>query len=116
MRPHHLTVTAFGPFPGTVAVDFDDLAAGGLFLLQGETGAGKTTLLDALGFALYGRVPGERNAARRLRSDHTAAVARTEVCLEVTLAGRRLRVTRSPEQARPKKRGAGITSEPARVL
>ena len=70
MRPHRLRVTAFGAFGGTVEVSFDELASSGLFLLHGETGAGKTTLLDAIGFALYGRVPGERGKARRLRSDH----------------------------------------------
>ncbi len=55
---------------GTEQVAFDDLE--GLFLLHGETGAGKTTLLDAIAFALYGRVPGERGSAKRLRSDHAA--------------------------------------------
>src|SRR5580693_125515 len=75
MRPHRLRVTAFGAFGGTVEVSFDDLASAGLFLLHGDTGAGKTTLLDAIGFALYGRVPGERGKARRLRSDHAAAGA-----------------------------------------
>ena len=63
MRPHRLRVTAFGAFGGTVEVSFEDLACSGLFLLHGETGAGKTTLLDAIGFALYGRVPGERGKA-----------------------------------------------------
>ena len=116
MRPHSLEVTAFGAFAGTVRVDFDELAAGGLFLLHGETGAGKTTLLDAVGFALYGRVPGERGAAKRLRSDHAAATERTSVCLEATISGRRLRITRTPEQARAKKRGTGTTTEQASVL
>ncbi len=116
MRPHRLRVTAFGPFADTVEVDLDALAASGLFLLQGETGAGKTTLLDALGFALYGSVPGARNKAGRLRSDVAAPDVRTAVQLEVTLAGRRLRVTRSPEQERPKKRGDGFTKEQASVL
>ncbi|MGQ0625775.1 MAG: AAA family ATPase [Sporichthyaceae bacterium] len=116
MRPHRLQVTAFGAFAGAVTIDFDDLAASGLFLLRGETGAGKSTLLDALGFALYGRVPGERGTARRLRSDHAEPATRTEIALEATLGGRRMRVTRSPEQERPKVRGTGTTSEPAKVL
>src|SRR5581483_2057271 len=116
MRPHRLRVTAFGAFGGTVEVCFDDLAASGLFLLHGETGAGKTTLLDAIGFALYGRVPGERGKARRLRSDHAPAEVPTEVLLEATIGGRRLRITRKPEQARPKRRGDGFTTEQARVL
>src|SRR6201992_1157665 len=98
MRPHRLRVTAFGAFAGSEQVVFDDLD--GLFLLHGETGAGKTTLLDAIAFALYGRVPGARGTARRLRSDHAAPGPATEVQLEATVGGRRLRVTRRPEQQR----------------
>jgi DNA repair protein SbcC/Rad50 len=113
MRPHRLRVTAFGAFAATEQVVFDDLE--GLFLLHGETGAGKTTLLDAIAFALYGRVPGERGTARRLRSDHAAPGTATEVELEATIGGRRLRITRRPEQERPKRSGAGITREPASV-
>jgi exonuclease SbcC len=116
MRPHRLTLTAFGAFPGSVTVDLDELASGGLFLLQGETGAGKTTLLDAIGYALYGQVPGERGRAKRLRSDHAEPQTRTSVSLEATVAGRRIRVTRSPEQDRPKHRGSGVTTVPAKVL
>ena len=116
MRPHRLRVTAFGAFGGTVEVCFDDLASAGLFLLHGETGAGKTTLLDAIGFALYGRVPGERGKARRLRSDHAVPGAPTEVQLEATMGGRRMRITRKPEQQRPKRRGEGSTTEQAKIL
>jgi exonuclease SbcC len=116
MRPHRLRVTAFGAFGGTVEVSFEDLACSGLFLLHGETGAGKTTLLDAIGFALYGRVPGERGKARRLRSDHAAPGTSTEVQLEAMLGGRRMRITRKPEQERAKIRGTGTTTEQARVL
>jgi DNA repair protein SbcC/Rad50 len=113
VRPHRLRVTAFGAFAGTEEVRFAELD--GLFLLHGETGAGKTTLLDAIAYALYGRVPGDRGKARRLRSDHAAPAARTEVELELTIGGRRLRVTRSPEWQRPKKNGAGTTTAPASV-
>jgi exonuclease SbcC len=116
MRPHRLRVTAFGAFGGTVEVCFDDLAGAGLFLLHGETGAGKTTLLDAIGFALYGRVPGERGKARRLRSDHAAPGTPTEVQLEATVGSRRMRITRKPEQQRPKRRGGGTTTEQAKIL
>jgi len=113
MRPHRLRVTAFGAFAGTEEVRFDDLE--GLFLLHGETGAGKTTLLDAIAFALYGRVPGERGKAKRLRSDHAAVGVTTEVELEATIGGRRLRITRSPEQERPKRSGTGMTKMQASV-
>jgi exonuclease SbcC len=116
MRPHLLRVTAFGAFGGTAEVSFDALSDSGLFLLHGETGAGKTTLLDAIGFALYGRVPGERNKTKRLRSDHASASARTEVTFETTIGDRHLRITRRPQQVRPKLHGPGTTSEPARIL
>src|SRR4029079_8137401 len=104
MRLHRWRVEAFGPFAGVEEVDFDDLA--GLFLLHGPTGAGKSSVLDAVCFALYGQLPGARAARRpHLRSDHAAADAAPRVVLEVTIGGRRLEVTRSPEWQRPKKRG-----------
>jgi exonuclease SbcC len=116
MRPHSLRLTAFGPFAATVSVDIDALATSGLFLLHGATGAGKTTLLDGIGFALFGRVPGVRNEAKQLRSDYAAVGVRPEVQLVATCGGRRIRVTRSPAWERPKARGAGTTTEQARVL
>ncbi|MDQ1678350.1 MAG: repair protein SbcC/Rad50 [Actinomycetota bacterium] len=113
MRLHRLTVTAFGPYRDTQTVDFEALGADGLFLLHGETGAGKTTVLDAVAFALFGVVPGARNQARRLRSDHADPSAHPEVQLELTVQGRRIRLVRSPEYSRPKRRGEGFTTQPA---
>ncbi|MET9395933.1 SMC family ATPase, partial [Streptomyces sp. NPDC006624] len=118
MRLHRLTVTAFGPFGGTQSVDFDDLSAAGLFLLHGPTGAGKTSVLDAVCYALYGSVPGARQGTGQgtsLRSDHAAPAVRTEVALELTVAGRRLEVTRQPPWERPKKRGTGTTVDKAQT-
>ncbi|WP_127782203.1 SMC family ATPase [Rhodococcus sp. X156] len=115
MRLHSLQVSAFGPFAGTEQVDFDTLGADGLFLLHGETGAGKTTVLDAVAFALFGRVPGARSEAKRLLSDHAAPGARPEVTLELTVGGRRMRIVRSPEYQRPKRRGTGSTKEQAKA-
>ena len=116
MRVHRLRVDAFGSFAGSETVDFDRLGQAGLFLLTGPTGAGKTTLLDAVGFALYGQVPGERDRAKRLRSDHAPAGVATEVQLDFTVAGRRFEVTRRPEQERPKTRGTGMTRDQAKVV
>ncbi|SDE24082.1 AAA family ATPase [Nocardioides lianchengensis] len=115
MRLHHLEITAFGPFPDTVEVDFDQLSGAGLFLLSGPTGAGKTSVLDAVCFALYGDVPGDRATARRLRSDQAASGVAPRVTLEATLSGRRFRLVRSPAWERPKKRGSGTTSQQASV-
>ncbi|GAA3836533.1 SMC family ATPase [Streptomyces coacervatus] len=115
MRLHRLDITAFGPFGGSQTVDFGELSAAGLFLLHGPTGAGKTSVLDAVCYALYGSVPGARQSGQglALRSDHAATGTRTGVTLELTVAGRRLEVTRQPPWERPKKRGSGTTLEKA---
>ena len=115
MRLHLLEITAFGPFADTVAVDFDELSEAGLFLLSGATGSGKTSVLDAVCFALYGDVPGDRGSAKRLRSDQADPAARPMVRLEASLAGRRFRIVRSPSWARAKKRGSGTTVQQASV-
>ncbi|GAB2863121.1 AAA family ATPase [Nocardioides pacificus] len=116
MRLHQLEISAFGPFADTVEVDFDELSESGLFLLAGPTGAGKTSILDAVCFALYGDVPGDRSAARRLRCDTAPEGAAPRVVLDCTLGDRRFRITRSPAWERPKKRGTGTTTEQAKVL
>ncbi|MGW2889703.1 AAA family ATPase [Streptomyces griseoruber] len=119
MRLHRLDLTAFGPFGDAQSVDFDDLSAAGLFLLHGPTGAGKTSVLDAVCYALYGSVPGARQSVQgqglTLRSDHAAPGTRTEVTLELTVAGRRLEITRQPPHERAKKRGTGTTVEKAQT-
>jgi len=117
MRLHRLAITGFGPFAGSEQIDLDALASSGLFLIHGPTGAGKTSILDAICFALYAAVPGARAGARAgLRSDHAAEGVVPEVTLEFTAAGRRLRVCRSPEFSRAKKRGTGETTVPAKVV
>jgi exonuclease SbcC len=107
MRLHTLRLQAFGPFAGTHTVDFDALSTDGLFLLHGDTGAGKSTIFSAICFALYGKPPGDRDLL--LRSHHAPGDLLTEVTLEVTLAGRRLRIDRIPQQTRPKRAGTGET-------
>ena len=117
MRIRRLEIQAFGPFAGREIIDFEQLSAAGLFLLNGPTGAGKTSVLDAICFALYGSVPGARQDGRRLRSDHADPSTVPEVVCEFTARGRTFEVTRSPAWHRPSKRAAhGTTPEQAKTL
>ncbi len=117
MRVHSLEMTAFGPFADTQAVDFGPLNEAGLFLLTGQTGAGKTSILDAICFGLFGQVPGERDKAKAYRSQHAAPDVVPRVVLEVTVQGRRLRLTRQPPWSRPSRRArSGRVDEKARAV
>lgn len=111
MRIHKLQIQAFGPFAGSEEINFDELADGGLFLLDGPTGAGKSSILDAICYALYGSLPGSRAGSRQIRSDHAPADLTPEVVCELTIGDRRFEVTRSPAWMRPSKRGKNKTTE-----
>ncbi|MDX9708546.1 MAG: SMC family ATPase [Trichloromonas sp.] len=111
MRPLTLTLSAFGPFPGTETIRFSDLGENPLFLINGPTGAGKTTLLDAICFALYGKTTGDEREGAQMRCDLARADMLTEVNLEFELAGHRFRIRRVPEQQRPKTKGEGTTTQ-----
>lgn len=115
MRLHRLELAGFGPFRDRQVVDFDAFADDGIFLITGRTGAGKSSVLDGVAFALYGNVPRYDGPDKRLRSDHCAPDDPTEVSLEFTIGDVRWKVVRSPDYARPKLRGGGMTTEPARA-
>jgi DNA repair exonuclease SbcCD ATPase subunit len=53
-------LAGFGAFAKRTEVDFDRLSKHGLYLIVGETGSGKTTIFDAVTYALYGKVAGNR--------------------------------------------------------
>jgi exonuclease SbcC len=110
VKPHHLVIEAFGPYAERVAIDFDALSDEGLFLIHGSTGAGKTFLLDAMSFALYGEVSGERGV-KGLRSDHAPPQAVPRVELDFSAGGARYRVERTPPYTATKLRGSGTTEK-----
>lgn len=116
MKLHRLVLEGFGPFLERQVVDFDAFAADGIFLISGRTGAGKSSVLDGVCYALFGGVPRYDGGERRLRSDHCEPDDPTEVSLEFTVGDRRWRVTRSPEYERPKKNGAGFTTQSPQAL
>ncbi len=111
MRPLTLTLSAFGPFPGSETIRFSDFGDNPLFLINGPTGAGKTTLLDAICFALYGKTTGDEREGAQMRCDLAATDTLTEVSFEFELGGHRFRIRRVPEQQRPKAKGEGTTTQ-----
>ena len=115
MRPRRLVVRAFGPFAGEETVAFSELAADGIFTISGRTGAGKTSLLDAICFALYGEVPGDRLGSG-LRSHHAVPTLETSVELEFSVRGDEYLVHRIPDQERAAKRGNKTTKAKHKVV
>lgn len=111
MKPRRLTMHAFGPYAGTEVVDFDLLDDEGLFLISGRTGAGKTFLLDAVTFALFGEVAGERTVPS-LRSDFADPQAEPRVSLEFRTQQADWLVERVPRHERARLRGSGAVAKP----
>jgi exonuclease SbcC len=111
MRLHSLVLEAFGPFASRQEIDFDQLGASGLFLLEGPTGAGKTSILDALTFALYGGLSGRAAVPDRQHSHFAEPAVEPFVELEFSVRAIRHRIRRTPEWQRPKKRNSGFTRQ-----
>ena len=115
MRPLSLTLSAFGPYAGTVTLPMVDLGRSGLYLVTGDTGAGKTTIFDAITFALYGEASGSNREPGMLRSKYAEPSARTYVELEFAYGDKTYRVKRTPAYERPALRGGGVTRETAKA-
>ncbi|MEI6128155.1 MAG: SMC family ATPase, partial [Pseudomonadota bacterium] len=115
MKPLRLTMQAFGPYAQRQFLDFEPLATRPFFLIHGPTGAGKTTILDAMCYALYGETSGGERQGDQMKSDYNAADSAAEVTFDFRLGEKAYRVTRSPEQLRPRKRGDGTTKTPQKA-
>lgn len=113
MKPLEITVSAFGPYAGSVRIPLSKLGEQGIFLITGDTGAGKTTLFDAICFALFGEVSGSNREVDSLRSDFASPSTKTFVDLKFSHHGETYRILRNPAYLRPKKSGEGTTKETA---
>lgn len=111
MHLHSMTLQALGPFAGRHTIDFAELGASGIFLLEGPTGAGKSTIIDALVFALYGKVASKEASEDRLRSAHATPDTETFVDVVLESGSGIYRIRRSPRYERPKKSGRGTTTQ-----
>ena len=101
MKPCKVEFQAFGPYAGYELVDFEKLAAKGLFLICGKTGTGKTMILDAITFALYGKSSGHgRDDFEAMRCTNAAFDATTFVRFEFENNGSYYRFERRLERKR----------------
>lgn len=107
MRPLRLEMTAFGPYPKEVILDFAILANQSMFLITGPTGSGKTSILDAIVYALYGQTSGGLRDGSDMRSDYADTTTPTSVVFEFQVGDHRYRMERTPKQELQKKRGTG---------
>lgn len=115
MRPIRLVLRAFGPYADEQVIDFRKLGKRTFFLIHGPTGAGKTSILDGICFALYGDTSGVGRTGKLMRSDHAHPDVLTEVTFDFSIGREQYRITRSPEQERPRKKGEGSTTEKPRA-
>ena len=97
MMPLNLTISAFGPYPEQIIIDFTQFQESGLFLITGPTGSGKTMIFDAIVFALYGKSSGQMRESDSLRCDHAAKETPTYVEYSFALHDQIYTVKRSPK-------------------
>lgn len=97
MMPISLTLSAFGPYPDTITIDFESFQEGGLFLITGPTGSGKTMIFDAMIFALYGKTSGQIRQTDSLRCDHALNEIPTFVEFSFSLHQQNYTIKRNPK-------------------
>ena len=97
MMPISLTLSAFGPYPDTITIDFESFQEDGLFLITGPTGSGKTMIFDAMIFALYGKTSGQIRQTDSLRCDHALNEISTFVEFSFSLHQQNYTIKRSPK-------------------
>lgn len=108
MKLKRLRFCAFGPYVKEQDIDFTLFENENLFLITGATGAGKTTIFDAISFALYGDVSGQRKDVKTLKSDLASSTNLCFVELQFEVSGKTYSITRQPDQMVLKSKGEGL--------
>ena len=109
MKPIHMILSGFGPYPGREEIDFTQFGGKGVFLITGPTGSGKTTIFDGITYALFGAASTQVRDKSSLRSDFAEEDTETYVELLFWHKGKEYTIRRSPKYERRKKRGSGVT-------
>ncbi len=101
MRLHDLSITAFGPFVETVHVDFDELAAGGLFLLTGDTGPARPACSTPCASRSTARFPATGTPHATCAATRPAAHVEPRVVLRLSVGGAHVPVHPLPRVGAP---------------
>ena len=121
MMPISLTLSAFGPYPDTITIDFESFQEDGLFLITGPTGSGKTMIFDAMIFALYGKTSGQIRQTDSLRCDHALNEIPTFVEFSFSLHQQNYTIKRNPKyylegKKTPKQPSALLTLQDGKMV
>ncbi|MBM6613914.1 SMC family ATPase [Desemzia sp. RIT804] len=114
MRPHSLTLKAFGPYMDET-IDFSNFYGNNIFLIAGKTGSGKTTLFDGICFALFGKTNGSNREPKEMRSTFANSKETTSVTFTFHAQNKRYEIVRSPAQTLLKLKGEGTREVPAKA-
>lgn len=109
MLPLNLKMESFGSYAEPTEIDFTKLGSQGVFLVSGKMGAGKTIIFDAILYALFGCVTGDKRD--HLCCTHTAPKVVTKVEFTFSYKGREYCVFRT----RKKKKDGDESNENAEL-
>lgn len=107
MRPLKITMSAFESYAEKTEIDMSLLGKSGIYLITGSTGAGKTTIFDAITFALYGALSGERRNKNEVKSSYALDKTTCYVQMTFEYRGKKYTVYRRPKQQVEKTRKSG---------
>lgn len=103
MKPNLLILKNIGPFLNET-VDFTQLE--NMFLICGNTGAGKTFIFDAITFALYGKLKGNRaNLETELRSKYAKEEEESYVDFSFEVGNQKYKIRRTVQTKYINKKG-----------